>query len=352
MGMIITPEDSIDTLVNNVDSLDYNRIYYAADVDDFYRKKLGYSYVDVDTAWTNGDDFFNDKDEYGNNKGHEGSVYGYELMSDITADNFDPLMCYELVEGQYVPVDSNATFDENKNYYGRYIVAPAEPYQPLENAITWEPDKYWYEDYIGSSYYADSEFKQDFIQSYTYEYGKTYYKDLVVEDAGDLSPEVYEPGKYWYWNDIMSAYQLDFSDEAVAGRQYYNLDEDYVVPVTGADGIYVPGVYYQETSPGSYRLCNEESPSNYGQFYMAVSNAETIDNKIYIRTYIYERVASETARDNYRPGFYYILANEEDKGSSIIDTEAYRLDESNFVKDPETKETGEGEIVDNTYDSN
>lgn len=351
MGMIITPEETLETLVQNIDDLSEDRIYYANDSADFYRKKTGYSYIEADQAWVYGDDFFNDKDENGVNKGHEGSIYGYELVENLTAKNFDPLVYYEKVNDEYVPVDSNETFIEGKEYYGRYIIAPAEPYQKCENVLNWEPDKYWYEDYIGSSYYATNEFKQDFIQSQSYEYGKTYYKDLVVEDAGDLSPEVYEPDKYWYWNNVAGAYQRDPNDEVTVGRQYYKLNKDYIVPVTGSDGIYVPGIYYRETSPGSYKLCNEESLSSYSNLYMAVENAETIDNKIYIRSYIYERVSAETAEENYRPGFYYILSNQEDKNSEIIDTEAYRLDESHFIKDQETKTLEDGEIVNNTYDS-
>lgn len=284
IGMIITADDH-STLMDNVDFLDEDRIFYDSKENKYYRKHKTYDYTPIED---NPDAFetielteepesligyyvfdgvsyipcdensvYNPSEKYY----RQVNVFTYtEVEQDFAADDFNPIGYYILENGVYKPVPEDAVFVPGTTYYKR----SGETYTNQGEVVAFDGEKYYYMDYTGDILDKNPTAnldKMDYIKNDKYLPGHRYY---TIDQSGVTVKRLidgYRPNKYYYI-DGEGNYVLDTEKTALAGRQYYDINVDKVVSVADGNlhGIYVPNAYYF-TPDGGQTYQKDMSPT-------------------------------------------------------------------------------------------
>ena len=348
MGMIITSAPHQE-LINNMNALDENRIYYDEDTHTFNRKTLQYTYTNLPA-----------------------SSYTYETVV-LTSDTYAPGAYFISQNGSYV-IDNSANYSSSKTYYVRKINSSAfftkvtEPFTLFDgtlyayqdftgieensyafqtvslNASTYRPNTYYIKVegfYIlddtpnfrsGVTYYRQTTnidpLKMDYVRDPVYYDDKTYYRwSNITTQAYSALSDVYEKNTFYYRNG-QGDYVLAQDDSAKTNVQYYTLKETNVRKLSQlfADsanyGIYVPGKYlYKEGD--NYKVDTSSNVTMGRQYWLLdTSQQTTIGNGVYARTVSFDKIT--LTADTYVKNTYYKYI-----GSGALPT--HSSNENNFI---------------------
>ena len=202
IGMIITA-GSHDALMDRVDSLDPDRIYYDKDTNKYYRKHKTYDYTEVPKENAN-----------------EQFTYT-QVESEIAPEEFCPEKYFILVDGNYVALAADAVYDPSETYY----VRTGEIYENAGEISAFDPSLYYYMDYTGSKWDEDpmSHIElMDFIKHDVYLPGHNYY---TIDESGITMKKLsdgYRANKYYYIEPASEIYTLDVlaADNSISKFQH------------------------------------------------------------------------------------------------------------------------------------
>ena len=340
LGMIITSANH-DELLENINSLDANRIYYDKDNHTFNRKKLLYTYTEIDN---------NDLD-----------FYQYDEVT-LNANNWVPGMYFKQDGTDYI-IDNTIDFNEvTGTHYLRKIKSLSNEYQTIDtsNMEIFDGTIYAYKDYVGAddedyvfelievtaqtyaanTYYIkqnetyvldssetfnDSEIyydrmnrnhvrMSDYVRDPIYNKNKKYYRwdEIQVRELQNLS-DAYTKNTF-YIKDGQGNYVFDQSETPNTQTMYFSLNTDNLKTLAslGYHGIYVPGKYlYKDSTNNVYRIDNEPIMTSGRVYYLIdTGTGEGINPNLYNKVITYNSITLTI--NTYIPDVYYINENEGD----------------------------------------
>lgn len=340
LGMIITSAPH-DNLMNSINQLSNERIYYDETNHTFNRKHIVYTYEEL-------------SDE----------SYEFESIGTLTADQYEPgYYYYEVSEDEYA-IDHGVSPTSGREYFLRAILEDVE-YTPVNDLNLFDGTVYCYPDFIGTDdhlysyeevqldansyepnfYYkyensnyvlATSELfnaettyfrktsvfdplKLDYVREPEYQRDRIYYRwDEIQKDAYPTLSDIYEKNMFYY-KDEQGNFILSQSDTAETAIQYYTLLPENIktlrslFPEGQYFGLYVPGKYLYRTQEGNYKLAVAatlaqslayENTANSPYYILNTSNQMTLDNQVYSRVITFDVVNLNV--DTYIKDVYYI----------------------------------------------
>lgn len=296
IGMIITA-GSHATLMDRIDTLDADRIYYDQDKNKYYRKHKTYDYTEIPAEETN------DKFTY------------TQVDYNIAAEEFCPEKYFIIVDGKYVALEPDAKYDPAQTYY----IRTGEIYEDAGEISAFDPTLYYYMDYTGSKWDEDpiSHIElMDFIKHETYLPGHNYY---TIDEAGITLKKLsdgYRANKYYYIDSATNIYTLDSNKNAIPGTTYYDINNKRVTDISlhGFGGIYVPGVYYFTPDGGNtFQLDMSNKVTAGRSYFLPRITATVVDpdgtEKTFIKRETYVVADAPLNADQFYANEYYYKNN-------------------------------------------
>ncbi len=281
MGMIITA-DTHEGLTDpaNLSSMSTDRIYFDKTTKRYYRKKKNYTYTEPD------------------------NMYTYNV-AEVTSETFDPTLYFIDDNGEKVKATA---YDSNATYYTRSL-ADANTYSPI-SLTAFNPNSYWYEDYIGQA--ANVLSQKDYVQDTKYISDRTYYTKISSSLIGlEENLVAYARGQFYKQVEQNSslAFQIALEDSPQFGQVYYRIDESKVQPIVYANDnvtrLYVPNMYYYESEPGIYELDPNPIPVANKPHYMVKDTEEGTEQYSYQIQIEFRRSPNRIEETSYLPGAYW-----------------------------------------------
>ena len=248
-GMIIKGYDTEQEILNDLENLNFDRIYYAEDTGKYYRKITSYRYNEIPEA-----------------------DYDYIIVNHATdylnTEKIHNGEYWILQEGVYINVNDpnnlNYEYDPNETYYYKTI---ASQYLKVYDPST-DSDSVQFADFPFGEYkwYIDRDIslpnsdttKANFIKNSNYEEGREYYS---VSATPVTLTDSFSPDTYFYRNRTDGNFYLERSTVPIGEHEpYYKIDVSQMNDTLNArnyTGIYIPGkYYYKDPVTGSYRVDN------------------------------------------------------------------------------------------------
>lgn len=296
IGMIITA-GSHYSLLDRIDSLDPDRIYYDQDTNKYYRKHKTYDYTPVEQ------EEIDEKFTY------------TEVAEDIAAEEFCPEKYFILVNGQYVPLASDAVYEPGTTYY----IRTGEIYEDAGDISAFDPSLYYYMDYTGSKWDENPSAHMelmDYIKHDVYLPGHSYY---TIDEAGVTLKKLsdgYRANKYFYIDEATKVYTLDGNKNAIPGTTYYDINDKRVTDIArhGYGGIYVPGVYYFTPDGGTTFQLDMSNKVTSGRSYFLPKIVATVvdpdgSEKTFIKRETYQVADIPYSESEFLANEYYYKNN-------------------------------------------
>ncbi len=321
MGMVIA-KVSPEYLLNNLDNLDEDYIYYVSEGEaasipgagpllDLYKQQgqflmkfKSYDYTPVDN-----------------------SKFTYEEITKSEDDEFDYSLYYVLEGGKYRP----ATSDDKGPFYSKNL-QQAETVTPAPGLVAFDGTKYYYNDGCAVDCKPEDRLKMsDWIREAEYQSDRDYYEitsDMLVKV--DVSQE-FEPGKFYYYDSSTGNYLISFEKEANPKIPYYIIQEDKLVDIKeqGYDNVYSPGVYFYkpDISVDHYEIDidddgvwdaydsdgkpNADGTADIVVHYYAVKKEDSGGQDVVVQEIHYQEVSHDVLQNlvdtnNFDPSSYYI----------------------------------------------
>lgn len=296
IGMIITA-GSHTSLLEAIDSLDPDRIYYDKDMNKYYRKHKTYDYTPIE------EEIIDEKFTY------------TQVTSDIAAEEFCPEKYFIWVDGQYVALAPDAEYDPVQTYF----IRTGEIYEDAGEISAFDPALYYYMDYTGSKWDENpSEHMElmDYIKHDVYLPGHKYY---TIDEAGVTLKKLsdgYRANKYFYIDEATKIYTLDSNKNAIPGTTYYDINDKRVTNIAdhGFGGIYVPGVYYFTPDGGkTFQLDMSNKVTSGRSYFLPKIVATVVDpdgtEKTFIKRETYQLADIPLSESDFLANEYYYKNN-------------------------------------------
>lgn len=270
-----------------INTSDEDTIYYDADSNKYFRKTVGYDYLDA-------------------------VKYNYSLVEDIDVDNYQSNIYYIKEGNEYVP-DMNNAYQADKDYYARSAVS--DEYYDKVKLTNYTADKYYslingvYTKASGESfdealnYYDVSQRKaktfdgayienQYYLKDTTNGVKYTLYKEKYDIDgenkdvihnrlsaiiAQDTKNVVFYRQGYWFYKDV-DGYYLD--EKLTENRTYYIIADAQKTTIRDAYNkpvdIYIPlvGTPKIEIDPTKYHILDYDKPEEWKNKIYTVENGQ------------------------------------------------------------------------------
>ena len=270
-----------------INTSDDATIYYDIDTNKYFRKTIGYDYLDA-------------------------VKYNYSLVEDIDVDNYQSNIYYIKEGTEYVP-DINGEYQADKDYYARSAVS--DEYYDKVKLTNYTADKYYslingvYTKSFGENfdealnYYDVSQRKaktfdgayiesQYYLKDTTNGVKYTLYKEkydidgenkdvihnqLSAITAQDTKNVIFYRQGYWFYKDV-DGYYLD--EKLTENRTYYIITDAQKTTIRDAYNkpvdIYIPlvGTPKIEIDPTKYRILDYDKPEEWKDKIFIIENGQ------------------------------------------------------------------------------
>ena len=258
MGMIITEHESLDALNRNIAQLSMNKIYYANNEKDYYRKQLKYSFTPLAASDFNADGTLKKEvtytevgtlQDFSNILGDSNIAFFKDF--NMRSGTLNPLLADYIREKEYqknllyyhvnlgAKVNIKDSYEPNKYYYkdGLDIVIDTEEHPNMKNGVAFAKTYY-------SINPAEDETLEESFKTFPDEYPAKDNQGNRPSISSSMIHGIYRPNTYFY-QDANGVWTLDSSTTFTRGRAYYAfkakaVDQDTTNPLYVMTVTYTP----------------------------------------------------------------------------------------------------------------